>query len=169
MTIQVNPIVSPRIITIPEADGESITIQSLVNQIRDWEDDQTNLCYPKLLSASGKESLGGDVYVGITAVLENAKLKFADRTSPTDCDVLGGNLVAIDEYGNPTNPIQHSANVTVTVSKSSSATMVWDAVINEIQIQVGEAQYQIANVQETVDRLPPKPADEDDIRGAIHL
>jgi len=120
----VNPTVSPRIITVPEADGNLITIQSLVNQIRAWEANQANLSYPRLLSATGKENLGGDTSVGITALLENAKLKFADRTSPTDCDVYGGNLVAIDEYGNPTNPISHADNVTVTLSQSSSATLI---------------------------------------------
>ena len=122
--IQVNPIVSPRIITIPEADGDSITIQSLVNQIRDWEDEQANLSYDKLLSAGGKEVLGGGVLVGITATLENAKLKFAARTSPTVCTVLGGNLVALDANGDPMSPIQYAENVLVTLSQSSSATLI---------------------------------------------
>ena len=123
MSIQVNPLLSPRIITIPEADGESITIQSLVNQIRDWEDNQANLAYDRLLSATGKEDLGGSVYVGITAKLENAKLKFADRTSPTVCAVSGGNLVAVDANGSSMFPIESSDNVTVTISQSSSATI----------------------------------------------
>src|SRR3990167_980776 len=124
MTIQVNPIVSPRIITVPEADGIEITIQSLVNQIRNWEDNQANLSYPSLLSASGKEDLGGSVLVGITAKLENAKLKFADRAYPTDCNVAGGNLVAVDENGDSVNPIEYSTNVTVTVARSTSAALV---------------------------------------------
>jgi len=116
--------VSPRIITIPEADGTSITIQSLVNQIRDWEDEQANLSYPYLLIASGKEVLDESTKVGITAVLINTKLKFADRTSPTDCDIYGGNLVAVDVDGYPINAVEYAENVTVTIAKSSSATLV---------------------------------------------
>ena len=124
MAIQVNPTVSPRIITIPEVDGDSITIQSLVNQIRNWEDNQANLSYPSLLSATGKDILDSETLVGITACLINAKLKFADRTSPTDCDIYGGNLVALDANGVPMNAIQYADNVTVTMAKSSSATLV---------------------------------------------
>jgi len=122
--IQVNPTVSPRIITIPAADGDEIDIQSLVNQIRDWEDEQVNLSHPKLLSAGGKEVLGGGVLVGITATLENAKLKFAERTSPTTCNVLGGNLVALNSSGVPMSPIEGSDNVSVIIAQSSSGIMV---------------------------------------------
>ena len=156
MTIQINPIVSPRIITIPEADGTEITIQSLVNQIRDWEDEQVNLCYPSILSASGKETLDASTKVGITATLVNAKVKFADRSSPTDCDIYGGNLVAVDSDGYPMNAIQYAENVTVTMTKSSSATMVQNAIIDELEIQVAEVQYQAAGIQETVDEVHPE-------------
>ena len=124
MAIEVNPAVSPRIITVPEADGDSITIQLLVNQIRSWEDNQPNLSYSKLLSAGGKEVLGGGVLVGITATLENAKVKFAARTSPTICTILGGNLVALDANGDPMSPIQYTENVLVALSQSSSATLM---------------------------------------------
>jgi len=157
MSIQVNPLLSPRIITIPEADGTEITIQSLINQIRDWEDEQVNLCYPSLLSAAGKETLDATTKVGITATLINAKLKFADRTSPTDCDVYGGNLVAIDVNGYPMNAVQWATNVTVTIAKSSSATMVqYDSIDNietnveELQVQLGETQYQIDGLHEKI-------------------
>jgi len=124
MAIQVNAILSPRIITVPETDGDSITIQSLVNQVRAWEDDQINLSHAKLLSAGGKDVLGGGVLVGITATLENAKLKFAERTSPTICNVLGGNLVALDNNGDPMSPVEFSDNVSVIIAQSSSGIMV---------------------------------------------
>ena len=124
MAIQVDPTVSPRIITVPEADGDSITIQSLVNQIRDWEDEQANLCHAHLLAASGKEALGGGAMVGITAKLENAKVKFAARGSPTTCSIYGGNLVAVDAYGDAMFPIEPSSNVTVQLAQSSSPTLL---------------------------------------------
>ena len=120
MTIQIDPIASPRIITVPEADGVSLTIQSLVNQIRQWEHEPLNLGYAKLLSASGKEDLGGGALVGITAKLENTKLKFAARGTPTTCYVGGGNLVAVDGSGVSMFPIEPSTNVTVQLSQSTS-------------------------------------------------
>jgi len=158
MTIQINPIVSPRIITIPEADGTEITIQSLVNQIRDWEDEQANLSYPYLLMATGKEVLDASTKVGITATLVNAKVKFADRSSPTDCDIYGGNLVAIDSNGDPMNAIQYAENVTVTMTKSSSATMSQTAVIDVILARIGEPTSTVASdldyIESQVDALP---------------
>ena len=124
MAIQVNPTISPRIITVPAADGDSITIQSLVNQIRNWEDNQANLAYAKLLSASGKEDLGDNVLVGITAKLENAKVKFEERSVPTVCTIDGGNLVAVNQQGIPMSPFEPSGNVSIGYAKSSSATLV---------------------------------------------
>lgn len=82
MAIQVNPTISPRIITVPLIDGNSLTMQELVNQARNWEDEQVNLSYPFLLSASGKQDLGGDVKVGITVQLNNAKVAFEADTDP---------------------------------------------------------------------------------------
>jgi len=123
MAIQVNAILSPRIITIPATDGEEITVQSLVTQIRIWEDTQVNMSYPKLLSASGKEDLGGEVMVGITAKLENAKVMFEARLTPTICKVTGGNLVAVDVNGVTMYPLEYSDNVMATITASSSATL----------------------------------------------
>ena len=120
MSISVDPIASPRIITVPEADGSSITIQNLVNQIREWEHEPLNLGYAKLLSASGKEDLGGGSLVGITAKLENTKIKFAARGTPTTCYVGGGNLVAVDSSGVSMFPIEPSTNVTVQLAQSTS-------------------------------------------------
>ena len=120
MAISVDPIASPRIITVPEADGDSITVQTLVNQVRQWEQEPLNLSYTRLLSASGKEDLGGGALVGITAKLENTKLMFAARGSLTTCTVYGGNLVAIDADGAIMFPIQPSINVTVQLAQSTS-------------------------------------------------
>ena len=142
MAVQIDPTVSPRIITVPEADGDSITIQSLVNQIRDWEDEQANLCHARLLAASGKEELGGGALVGITAKLENTKIKFAARASPLTCSVYGGNLVAVDAYGDAMFPIEPSTNVTVQLAQSSSPTLL-DA--SDIRIDLALLRKIVAN------------------------
>jgi hypothetical protein len=84
VAIQIFPYLSPRLIQVPIADGTSITIQSLVDQIRDWEDRLENMAYPFLLSAAGKEVLGGGESVGITVTLQNARLAFEARTTPEE-------------------------------------------------------------------------------------
>ena len=146
MTIQVNPISSPRIITVPQADGVSITIQSLVNQIRQWEHDPVNMGYDKLLSASGKEDLGGGALVGITAKLENTKVMFEARGALTTCAIYGGNLVAVNAGGNSMFPIEPSTNVTVQLAQSSSPTLLQDVDIDSIKAKT--------------DNLPSHPASE---------
>lgn len=100
-SIRVHPELSPRIIEviIPATD---ITVQELYNLIRQWEDEPAHLSYPKLISAAGKEALGGGVVVGITATLQNARIMFTGRTTPlesagnvTSGDVKGKTLYAI--------------------------------------------------------------------------
>jgi len=74
-------------------------MQTLVNEMRDWEDEPWNMTYPKLITASGKQALGGGVTVGITAQLENAKLMFESRTTSqssgtaTSNDTTGTTLI----------------------------------------------------------------------------
>lgn len=77
---QVYPRLSPRIVKVLSPNSE-ITMQSLVDELRDWEDEPWNMSYKKLITASGKQELGGGVVVGITAQLENVLLMFESRTT----------------------------------------------------------------------------------------
>ena len=79
MATDINPNVSPRLISVPATDGTEITMQQLVTQVRDWEDEPTSLPYPFVMRATGKQDLGGGVTVGITTQLQNAKLAFEQR------------------------------------------------------------------------------------------
>lgn len=112
-----------RIIKV-EAPTTKMSIQELLDTIRDWEDDQCNMDVSKIADAAGKEILDENTKVGITLKLLNWKIKFEERAFPTVCDIYGGNLVAINGYGEPMNPIEPSSNVTVTKTSSSSATLV---------------------------------------------
>jgi hypothetical protein len=78
-----------------------------------------------LIESAGKEPLGGGSYVGITATLQNAKLAFEARPSPTfvACTVTGGNLVAVDANGDNMDPIEVTAFTQVTIAQSSSPTI----------------------------------------------
>ena len=109
---------------IPEVT--EITIQELINTIRDWEGNLENMDVAKIADASGKEDLGGGLQVGITLKLLNWKLKFEARPGPDwiDCAVSGGNLVAVNGNNQPMNPIQPSDYVTVTIVKAVSAALM---------------------------------------------
>ena len=95
MSINLNPNVTPRLIFVPSLDGTEITMQELVTQVRDWEDEPSNLAYPYVMRASGKEDLGGGVTVGITTQLQNAKLAFEQRA----VSVSAGTVTTIDTGG----------------------------------------------------------------------
>ena len=114
-----------RIIEVASPDTE-VTIQQLINAIRNWEDELVNIETAKIADASGKEDLGGGLQVGITLKLLNWRLKFEDRSGPdwVGCGVTGGNLVAVDANNQPMNPIQPAAYVTVTVAKAVSAAIL---------------------------------------------
>jgi hypothetical protein len=124
MSISIDFISSPRIITVL-APETSITMQELVNSVRDIEDELLDLEYDHILDASGKENLGGGVYVGVSVTLRNAKLAFEARTGPgyTQCNATGGNLVAVDEYGAVMAAIQPTGFTQVILTLSSSATL----------------------------------------------
>lgn len=103
----------------------AVTIQDLINQIREYEDDLANLDYPKIANATGKQSLGGGASVGITLELvNNWRIQFEARAGPETvlCSVTGGNLVATNDYSN--NPIKASAFTQVVISQSSSPTII---------------------------------------------
>ncbi len=113
-----------KIITV-EAPQTTITIQDLHDDIRLFEHLNQNLEEPSLANASGKQSLGGGVTVGITLeLINNWRLAFAARPGPDTvlCTVTGGNLVATNVYDN--NPIYPTAYTQVTISQSSSATVI---------------------------------------------
>lgn len=117
--------VSPRIITVA-APSVEVTIQDLHDTISDYQDSPEGGQYPHLIESAGKEVLGGGVLVGITATLQNALLAFEARSGPTytQCNVSGGNLVAVDANGDPvTSPISPTAFTQVVIANSSSATL----------------------------------------------
>ena len=107
-------------IIVPDTDT-TLNIQYLVDRTREVEDDfQNAMSQRNILSATGKDNLGGGVYTGITVtLLDSWQVKFADRADPpvVQCFISGGNLVG--ESG--ANPIAESTNVRVVQIASSSA------------------------------------------------
>ena len=114
-----------QIITV-DSPATEITMQDLIDGIRDFEDGNIGIGLAKIADAAGKQDLGGGVLVGITLTLIDWKLKFEDRSGPDYiiCNVTGGNLVRYDTgSGLYTNPIEPAAYVTVTLTASASATL----------------------------------------------
>ena len=70
-----------RIITVA-APSTEVTIQDLLDTIRDWEDEPSQLNLASLATAGGKDSLGGGEFTGITLTLINDwRLAFQARTT----------------------------------------------------------------------------------------
>src|SRR4030042_5364494 len=119
-----------RIIQVDKPQTE-VTIQDLLNQIRDYEEMLINLDYGHIANAYGKQSLGGNSYVGITLeLINNWRISFEARDGIEEgggtilCTVSGGNLVAIDDNGDPRNPIYPTQFTQVVIAQSSSPTII---------------------------------------------
>jgi hypothetical protein len=99
------------------------------------------MTYPSIISAAGKEALGGGVSVGITATLQNAQLSFEDRPDPqesgtvTTQDLTG--LVLTDSTALfQTNGVLRGATV---YNRTSGATGTVFSVDSETQLTLSEA------------------------------
>jgi hypothetical protein len=110
------------IITVPSPDT-SITIQELIDEIRNTEDELSPaMAYGHIADAYGKQDLGNGVQVGITLVLISPwRIAFEARPDgeTISCRIDGGNLVG----GLNGNPIAPTANTQITMANSSSATL----------------------------------------------
>lgn len=93
-TLTIDNQVSPRIITVDAPDTE-ISIQELVDELRGWEDSPAQADDPQIISAAGKEPLGGGVFVGVTATLLDAQVAFEARVNPLET----GNITTGDASG----------------------------------------------------------------------
>jgi hypothetical protein len=96
-----------------------VDVQDLIDAIREAEATETGIAYGRIASASGKESLGGAVAVGITVELEDPwQLHF--ETGSYIAKVSGGNLVG----GPGGDPIAYSAGVQVLLIQSAASTVI---------------------------------------------
>lgn len=132
-----------KVIVVPDTATE-VTVQEIYDQSRDYEQGVEGMSLDILERAGGKDALGGDIYTAVTVTLiNNWRLKFEDRVSWTTCYVKGGNLVAINDYGN--NPIKTSDYVNVIIQGAVAGVIadpdVWDRLLADYQGAgtVGEA------------------------------
>lgn len=120
--------VSPRIITV-DASLNELNLQDLLDTLRNAEAQPANMDDIYIIDGSGKEPLGGGVYVALTVQLNNAKVAFETRPGPSweQCTITGGNLVAVDTSLNEMSPIEPTMYTQVVMASSSSATLIEDA------------------------------------------
>lgn len=69
---------SPRIVHLL-APATSITVQDIVDTLRQLEAELGAIDDDSIIEATGKDDIGGGRFVGVTATLKNAKLFFGDR------------------------------------------------------------------------------------------
>jgi len=119
----------------------SVTIQELIDEIRDYEDNPVNMEIAQIANATGKQALGGGVSVGITLELINDwRIAFSGWQGPSEqaISIVGGNLVATNSFNNIPVAPDDSPNTYMFIAQSTSASIagvlpteiasaVWDA------------------------------------------
>lgn len=135
---------SPRIIEIA-APSTSLILQDLYDTVRHLAEQPDQIDEPEYIEGSGKEvlSLNPNVSVGLTIKLLNARVKFEDRGGEStpiwiSCDIYGGNLVAVDENGVKTDPVEPSSYVTITRTLSSSATISGAVITEQDKLEIAD-------------------------------
>lgn len=121
--------VEPRLIEVA-APSVEVTIQDLYDTLREIEDEIQNLDDEFLISAGGKEQLGGGVLVGITATLNHAQLLFEARRTPIAQGLVtsGGS----PEIGSPIVPGSPTGSSSQGfILNDSTATFITDGVVQQ--------------------------------------
>lgn len=116
------------------APDTSISVQEIVDQFRDFEDNPLTMAHDgyegtALLFAEGKSPVGGGAEQVITAHLLNGwRIKFEDRAGPTtiECSVTGGNLIAwVQEFGGTTQiPVAPSTYVFPSYAQATTGALL---------------------------------------------
>jgi hypothetical protein len=97
-----------------------LDMQALINDIRTEEASERGITYDVIATASGKDSLGGSIYTGITVSL-NDPWAVAFYVGTYDADIGGGNLVSkrVDQ-----DPIAHvTGGPQVRITRSAASTI----------------------------------------------
>jgi len=98
-----------------------------------WFDEPNNLDQEVFITAAGKDiiSTAPLTQVGITMTLLNDwRISFGDRSSADNvigCIVSGGNLIAVNSFGN--NPIFPTLYTQVEIVQSASPTLITSTVV----------------------------------------
>jgi hypothetical protein len=114
---------SPRVITVA-APSDTLSLQDLYDTLRSISDDIEAMDEPEIVEGVGKDQIGVGRYTGLTIRLYNAKVAFEARVAWTYCTVSGGNLVAVDEDGDPMLALYPTAYVNIGYEADVSAALL---------------------------------------------
>jgi hypothetical protein len=102
-----------------ETPQTTVLVQDLIDFIREQEETDRGIAEDQIATASGKEELGTDVYVGISVnLIDPWQIKFWPGNYIAT--VKGGNLVG----GVAGDPVAYSAGVQVLIIQSAASTIV---------------------------------------------
>lgn len=109
------------------APDTDVTVQELYDAIREYEDEPAELHLEAIMQAAGKFTVNATTgeQTGVTVRLINEwRLEFEARAGPdwVQCFVSGGNLVAVNSFGN--QAIKPSAFVSDEIRQSVSPTII---------------------------------------------
>lgn len=133
----------------------SVTIQELVDAVRDWEDELCNMTYKKVIDAVGKADLGGSVSTGIVVSL-NAEWQVQFWGGSGTTKVSGGTLVggvgdepvlATGTAGDLTI-LQNPVNSTIVSGGGTAPT------VEEIRAEMEGAGTKLTLVKDNTDTIP---------------
>ncbi len=116
-----------RIATVPIADGRSITVQSIYDQFRDFEDEPSSMDLPTMIEAEGKFGLaGGNQTIVSIALLDGWRLAFAAGAGPTEeiAQVIDGNITALTALDVVQFPIAATAFVAGFIAQATTGALI---------------------------------------------
>jgi hypothetical protein len=106
----------------------SVTVQTLINEIRNYEDNPENMELDTIANATGKQDLGGGAQVGITLQLVNDwQIAFSGwaGTSPhQSVSIAGGNITAVNSFDNRPIDATSSIDTFITIQQSTSPSII---------------------------------------------
>lgn len=133
MAIVLNSVTKIISITTPTTE---VTIQELVNTIRDWEDELENLSFKKVIDAVGKADLGGSVYTAITMTLSDLwQIQFWNGV--TIGIVKGGNLVG-GVSGNPIKATTGSDTIIVNNQVGGTISVTGSGITEQDKLDISD-------------------------------
>jgi hypothetical protein len=176
---QVNALIE---VTAPQ---NAVDVQDLINAIRDEEASERGITYDSIAKASGKESLGEGIKIGLTVqLLGNWQCHF--WPGAYIAKIAGGNLVG----GPGGDPVAYSEGVQVLLIQSAASTVVEttggtggsgsgltqeerDRLFSTALQTTAQAAYNKANenaatlaaIKAKTDALPANPASREDVEG----
>lgn len=129
-----------RLIIVLSPDTE-VSVQELYDKSADYLDEPAQMDLANFVQAAGKFNLGGGEFTGVALRLLNWKVQFEDRAGPgiTQCSVTGGDLIAVDAIGDPTNAIEPSTNVFAVIRQSTAPAAIQPVLSQDDLDNVGDA------------------------------